>query len=476
MPPPAPILEFNYDISCPFAYIASTRVQSLAARTGATLHYRPVLLGAIYRATSAPQGAAGSASDVFNAAKKSVTSVSMGRTLRRYRIAYNPPPEHPRKSVNALRLLYAVPDGPQRAALTDALFAAYWAQRRDVTDTTELLRVAAACGITGLSAECFSDTQARAALEDATTKAIDRGAFGVPGFWIADARWTDRDGVKRQGRFFWGQDRMHFVEATLLSLRKGAAAPWSDVPRLAALIPRCVPSDALPAPTRLEFWFDFSSPWAYLGYTQLGRLQALFGPRLEIVLKPFLLGILFREIGAPMLPMAAVSVAKRKWVQQDHADWVAWWSAVALSSRRKDGQVEFQWASVFPIRTPEVLRVAIVELKTIPVLCMLSSSPFYDRSLTNCQTQPPGPTTPTSPLPAFSHPSSPLQASTALISSHVQMLQAPKQHSATSRRKQNSLASVVFRLTVYCVRVLEASGSLSAGSFGVRMRRVCWRI
>jgi 2-hydroxychromene-2-carboxylate isomerase len=476
MPPPAPILEFNYDISCPFAYIASTRVQSLAARTGATLHYRPVLLGAIYRATSAPQGAAGSASDVFNAAKKSVTSVSMGRTLRRYRIAYNPPPEHPRKSVNALRLLYAVPDGPQRVALTDALFAAYWAQRRDVTDTAELLRIAVECGITGLSAACFHDAQARAALEDATAKAIDRGAFGVPGFWIADARWTDRDGVKRQGRFFWGQDRMHFVEATLLSLRRGAAAPWSNVPRLAALIPRSVPSDALPAPTRLEFWFDFSSPWAYLGYTQLGRLQALFGPRLEIVLKPFLLGILFREIGAPMLPMAAVSAAKLKWVQQDHADWVTWWSAVALSSGRKDGQVEFQWANVFPIRTPEVLRVAIVEPKTIPVLCMLFSSPFLDISLTNCQTQPHGPTTPTSPLPASSPPSSPLQASTALISSRVQMPQAPKQHSVTSRRKRNSSASVVFRLTVYFVRVLEVSGNLSVALFGARMRRVCWRI
>ena len=375
MPPPAPTLEFNYDISCPFAYIASTRVQSLAARAGATLHYRPVLLGAIYRATSAPQGAAGSASDVFNAAKKSVTSASMGRTLRRYRIAYDAPPEHPRKSVNALRLLYAVPDGPQRAALTDALFAAYWAQRRDVTDTAELLRIAAECSVTGLSEESFQDAQARAALEEATAKAIDRGAFGVPGFWIPRARWTDRDGAEHTGRFFWGQDRMHFVEATLVSLRMGAA-PWSSVPRLGALIPRSVASDELAAPTRVEFWFDFSSPWGFLGYTQLGRLQAQFGPRLEIVLKPFLLGILFREIGAPMLPMAAVSAAKRRWVQQDHADWVAWWNAVAASTGREDGRVAFRWASVFPIRTPEVLRVAIVEPKTIPCLCTSLCSPF----------------------------------------------------------------------------------------------------
>lgn len=373
MPPSPPILELNYDISCPFAYIASTRVRDLAARTGATLLYRPVLLGAIYRATAAPQGAAGSASDVFNAAKKDVTRTSMSRTLRRYKIAYDPPPEHPRKSVNALRLLYAV-DGDERARLTDALFAAYWAQRRDVTDVRELLKVAEECNISGLSLDSFNDTTARGHLEKETQAAIDRGAFGVPGFWIPAARWVDRDGKAHEGRFFWGQDRMHFVEATLLALQRGSDTPWSAVSGLHTLIPRAVHTNTLPAPTRLEFWFDFSSPWAYLGYTQLGRLQALFGPQLEIQLKPFLLGILFREIGAPMLPMAAVSVAKRTWVQQDHADWVRWWNSVAESTGTEEGKLGFTWASVFPIRTPTVLRVGIVEPKAVPALCMFSVS------------------------------------------------------------------------------------------------------
>ena len=78
-----PTLVFNYDISCPFAYIASTRVKALAERTNARLIYRPVLLGAIYRATAAPQGAAGSASDVFNPTKKAVTAQSMERTINR---------------------------------------------------------------------------------------------------------------------------------------------------------------------------------------------------------------------------------------------------------------------------------------------------------------------------------------------------------------------------------------------------------
>jgi 2-hydroxychromene-2-carboxylate isomerase len=358
----SPTLVFNYDISCPFAYIASTRVQALAERTNATLIYRPVLLGAIYRATSAPQGAGGSASDVYNPTKKAVAGASMARTLRRYKIKYNPPPEHPRRSVDALRLLYCV-DGKERARLTEKLFEAYWFTRRDITNKTVLLDIARECGITHLTLDSFSNSSARKELENATAEAIARGAFGVPGFWIPNTTWTDVNGKSQTGRFFWGQDRMHFVEATLLS-----SSSWSSIPNLQTLMPRCIPSTSQHPKTKLEFWFDFSSPWAFLGYTQLARLRRTY-PNLTIVLKPFLLGILFREIGAPNMPMLAISKAKAYWSRQDHADWTSWWNAVNAAQGKSDRDISFEWASTFPIRTPTVLRVGIVEEKTVDWLC-----------------------------------------------------------------------------------------------------------
>jgi 2-hydroxychromene-2-carboxylate isomerase len=283
-----PTLEFNYDISCPFAYIASTRVSNLTHLTNCTIIYKPVLLGAIYRSTSAPQGAAGSASDVFNPTKKAVASKGMARTLKRYKIEYNPPAEHPRKSVDALRLLYNVDDGPERIKLTNALFRAYWVENRDVTSRATLLEIASENGITHLSEASFSNPSARQALENATANAIERGAFGVPGFWIPDATWTDVRGSQRRGRYFWGQDRLHFVAATLLSLSQkhantntNNANPWSSVPGLQSLMPRCTRTNTVSVPTKLQFWFDFSSPWAFLGYTQLARLRRTFGPKLE---------------------------------------------------------------------------------------------------------------------------------------------------------------------------------------------------
>lgn len=330
--------------------------------------WRPVLLGAIYRATEAPQGAKGSASDVFNPTKRAIGVKSMSRTIRRYQIAYDPPPQHPRKTVNALRLLHAL-QGKDRIVLTKLLFKAYWVDGRDVSNDEELLAIVRESGIESvhkISRDTWADRKPRQELEAATSDAVGRGAFGVPGFWIPEARWTDGSGATRKGRFLWGQDRMHFVEATLLSLRKGD--DWQSVPDLKSLMPRCITKNRVAGKVKLEFWYDFSSPWAFLGWTQIQRMQRMFGPELEIVMKPFLLGILFREVGAPNLPSSVISPAKGLWMRQDHVDWARYWNAVNQQEGSPDKNIDVYWADIFPIRTPTVLRVAMVEPSAVPAL------------------------------------------------------------------------------------------------------------
>jgi len=183
-----------------------------------------------------------------------------------------------------------------RPALSKALFRAYWVEGRDVTDSKELLKIAIEAGVSNAQSHdesVFSDARARKGLEDATAEAISRGAFGVPGFWVPGEKWVDSSGESHTGRYYWGQDRMHFVEAALRSLENGGN--WNKVTGLRSFIPRCIGSNRLPGKVKVEFWYDFSSPWAYLGWTQLQRLQRTFGEDLEVVMKPFLLGILFRE-------------------------------------------------------------------------------------------------------------------------------------------------------------------------------------
>src|ERR1700744_653381 len=109
----------------------TSRVEALARRTDVELIWSPVLLGAIYRETAAPQGAAGSASDVFNPTKKAISSRAFNRTLKRYNIPLKQPATHPRRTPDALRLIYSVPNS-ERPALTHALFKAYWQDDKDV--------------------------------------------------------------------------------------------------------------------------------------------------------------------------------------------------------------------------------------------------------------------------------------------------------------------------------------------------------
>ncbi|KAI1502265.1 protein disulfide [Biscogniauxia marginata] len=369
---PPPVIEFFYDIVCPFAYIASMRIEAIAAQASVTVIWRPVLLGAIYKATQAPQGAKGSATDAFNPVKKAVFGRAFARTVKRLRIPIKQPAQHPRKTIDALRLLhYLRPDA--RVVVTHAFFKAYWVDGVDVADRDVLLETARLAldkmpeVQALLTPTLFDDEAPRRYLERATADAIERGAPGVPGFWIPGETWQDLSGCARRGRLYWGQDRMHFVQASLARLN-GDLSSVRGGPMLKYLIPRCRKPTPLQEPVKLEFWFDFSSPWAYLGWTRLKSLRRSFGNHLEIEPKPILLGALFKEIGAPLLPSSAMSVQKRQYNIQDLHDWIKFWSDVDKQEENSYEPIRFRWPDVFPIRSPTLLRCAIANPSCIPVL------------------------------------------------------------------------------------------------------------
>ena len=54
MSAPHPI-DFYFDFACPYAYLASTRLEELAGHTQSEVRLKPVLLGGIFRALEQPQ-------------------------------------------------------------------------------------------------------------------------------------------------------------------------------------------------------------------------------------------------------------------------------------------------------------------------------------------------------------------------------------------------------------------------------------
>jgi 2-hydroxychromene-2-carboxylate isomerase len=96
----------------------------------------------------------------------------------------------------------------------------------------------------------------------------------------------------------------------------------------------------------LDFWFDYSCPYAYLGSTQVEALAARM--QAGLTLQPMLLGGVFQANGTPQNLMGALSPAKAKHNGEDMLRW----------ARRFD--VPLVIPSAHPMRTVEALRATLV--------------------------------------------------------------------------------------------------------------------
>jgi 2-hydroxychromene-2-carboxylate isomerase len=305
-------LDFWFDYSCPYAYLASTQVGALAARTGAELAYKPMLLGGVFAANGTPQrlfATLGPAKARHNARDLERWSDAFGVTLRM-------PEAHPMRTVEALRATIACGCDPR---LVHALFRAYWVLGSPPSDEATLRRALAEAGYDASDVlERIARPDMKDDLRRRTDEAIRLGIFGAPAFVV--------DG----GKMFWGQDRMHLVERELREPGSGLAGPGGRVEREQAM-------------HTLEIYWDFSSPFAYLGSTQAEKLAERTGATL--VWRPMLLGGVFKAIGQVDVPLLSWSDAKRRYYLEDLKRFSEYWG------------VPFAFPSRFPLLSLKALRV-----------------------------------------------------------------------------------------------------------------------
>ncbi len=184
---------FYYDVVCPYADLASTQVEAMAARAGAEIEWVPILLGGVFRAI----GQADVPARAMPPAKQHLNLLDMKRYAAFYDVPLQLHPRHPLRSVEAMRMLHTV-EGAARVALTHALYRAHFVENRDISDKAVLANYG---DVSRIDTPAIKD-----ALRDATERAVADGVFGVPGFV-----------VEQGGRrfLFWGQDRMFLVEKAL---------------------------------------------------------------------------------------------------------------------------------------------------------------------------------------------------------------------------------------------------------------------
>lgn len=303
-------LEFFYDFSCPYAYLASTRIERLAKAGGAELVYKPFLLGGVFNAL-------GVTPMQMPEPKSKLNQLDMKRWADHWGVPLVMPEGHPNRTVLALRAALASKDLPKA---TRALFDAYWAEGRDLSDPPVVVDALNRAGLDGATlVERAEDPAIKAELRERTDEAIARGVFGAPTMFVDD-------------ELYWGQDRLHLVARVL-----GGEA-------LAALAPHERGPDAEKAKS-FDFYFDFSSPYAYLGAVQVEALSKATGA--EAVWKPFFLGGLFKGIGGPLVPIATVSEPKRRHYIAD------------LERHARLYRAPYRFPSRFPMNTLTALRLSI---------------------------------------------------------------------------------------------------------------------
>ena len=206
----APRLEFFYDLACPYSYLAATQLAQLAARTGANLHFRPMVLGRVQAEEheSAGDSEPRRPSPRLSAARLRYLQTDLTRWARRLRVPFHFPSRYPTNTIQALRLCVQAQERSEalHQALALRLFRAYWAQDEDLLDQQVLARALVDVGLSpeDLLAGC-TRLEVREALRAQTEAAVERGIFGAPTFIVGD-------------ELFYGSDRLDFVEAALQSL------------------------------------------------------------------------------------------------------------------------------------------------------------------------------------------------------------------------------------------------------------------
>ncbi|MDE2418496.1 MAG: 2-hydroxychromene-2-carboxylate isomerase [Burkholderiales bacterium] len=191
-------VEFLFDVGSPYSYLAYKQLPKIAAAQGAQIRWTPVLLGGIFQAT-------GNHSPAEVPAKGLHSNIDLQRWARHFGVTFGMNPNFP---INTLQLMRGAVGMQMRSetefhTYLDAVFAAMFGKPQNMGSPEVVASVLADAGIDpALFLTLVNDTAVKEMLKKNTTEAVQRGAFGAPTFFV-------------NGDMYWGQDRLHFVEAAL---------------------------------------------------------------------------------------------------------------------------------------------------------------------------------------------------------------------------------------------------------------------
>lgn len=190
------VLEFNFDFVSPMSYFALVQLEGIKQRTGCEVSYVPVFLGGIMQATgNSPPGKI--------PAKSAYMMKDMNRLANKLGVPFVFNPAFPMNTLPLLRMLASLSEEIERLRFINTVFHHVWIDPKNVADNNVRDQVLSEAGfdVASLNQQAELDAN-KDIIKQNTERAIARGAFGAPTFFVGE-------------NMYFGQDRLHLVEDAL---------------------------------------------------------------------------------------------------------------------------------------------------------------------------------------------------------------------------------------------------------------------
>jgi 2-hydroxychromene-2-carboxylate isomerase len=207
-----PMIEFFFDCSSPWTYLAFHNIQPLAKEFNAEISWRPILVGGIFNSINpsvyASREAPVPAKQRYMTKDLEDWAHSAGLRIKM------PPTVFPVNSVKAMRgcIWLAQDDNEAMLSFTRAVFEAYWSDDRDISKDDVLAELCTRLGIdparflAGIADQAIKDR-----LKANTDEVMARGGFGSPTIYL------DRTDM------YFGNDRLPLIREALQRRRASAS-------------------------------------------------------------------------------------------------------------------------------------------------------------------------------------------------------------------------------------------------------------
>lgn len=202
-------IDYYFTSISPFTYLGHKAIGEVAARHGATLVFKPINLGGVWAESGAvplPKR---------SPMRQRYRLIELQRSAELRRLPINPRPAHfPADPTLADHTAIAIVEaGGDPADYLALVFAALWAQDKDIADAAVLAEALTATGHDADAVLAAAGTDATAAIRARNTdEAVAADAVGAPAYVL-------------DGEPFWGQDRIEYLERMLATGRAAFTVP-----------------------------------------------------------------------------------------------------------------------------------------------------------------------------------------------------------------------------------------------------------